>query len=417
MNWITSADMNDGFNGNSVFRRSNAPLSPPVIEHKTATLRNLVLVIDCREGRNDGLITKIEQRMRAMCLDPAVKIRRAQMDLFDFQFVIADDPSNTNFGPCFERKTASDLAGSIKDGRFTEQKRRMQMIPDMPVQNKVYIYEGNLLGKWWGIDPKALLNASLLPPMKGEAEIQLTQNTEATADIIVQWLIYLEHLDDKKLVSRNSYAASVQTGVKKKDIRDNNRLALMLSEFAYGITGVAADVIARNYDNSLSVLQMAFLEDQKETLKKIANLKYKVNGHDTKVGPAAAKKVLEVLDINRLRLLINAAAEKPSGSSKPTPSRSKKAKSGKDLTFMKDDDDDDDDDVEVVNNDDDDDDDDEHNHNNARNSSNNNNNNKKPRISGKSAKDFDEYVMVHGMEHNMMDMISDEDMLNALNNV
>ena len=191
MNWISANDLNDGMGGNSVFSRSSEK-KPTIAYTKKAKERELVMVIDSKE--DERLVTKIEQRMRALCLKPEEKIRRAEMNLFDVQFVIKDDPNNTNFGPCFERKTASDLASSIKDGRYTEQKRRMQLIENMPATNKVYIYEGNLIAKWYGVDPKALLNASLLPPMRNEAEIQMTQNMDATADILVEWLLYLEHL-------------------------------------------------------------------------------------------------------------------------------------------------------------------------------------------------------------------------------
>jgi ERCC4-type nuclease len=353
INWISANDLNDGMGGRSVFSQ-NSQKKPTIEYTKKAKERELVMVIDSKE--DERLVTKIEQRMRALCLKPEEKIRRAEMNLFDVQFVIKDDPRNTNFGPCFERKTASDLASSIKDGRYTEQKRRMQLIENMPATNKVYIYEGNLIAKWYGVDPKALLNASLLPPMRNEAEIQMTQNMDATADILVEWLLYLEHLEEAKLVSRFSYAGSVQTGVKKKDVRDNNRLALMLSEFAYGISGPAGDSIAREFDNSLAKLQMDFIDNQAKTLKRIANCKYKVNGKDTKVGPAAAKQVLSNLDIDRLRLLMQQAEDKKSGTRS-----NKRSKVVCDALDNDDDDDDDDDD------DNDDNGDNEHNHNNANN--------------------------------------------------
>lgn len=296
LQWITADLLNDPVN-NPFNKR---PQGRPEITYKTAKNRDLLLVIDVREGRNNDLIAKIENRMRMLCYDPEEKIKREALDLFDFQFVFKNDPSK-NFGPCFERKRADDLAASIKDGRYAEQKARMQSLEGVPTSNKVYIYEGNLVARNYGIEPKALLGASLLPPMRKEAEIQLTQNLEATADIIVYWLAYLEHLDDDKLVSQYSYSKSIHSGVRKRDFVEKNMLAIFLSQGVYGISGAAADAIAQCYDNSIVNLQMEYCKHPKETLAELANITYKVNGHDSKIGQASAANVVNACEGDKMR--------------------------------------------------------------------------------------------------------------------
>lgn len=264
----------------------------PTINYAEGTRkRKLVLVVDVREGKNQALFEKIKSRMEMLGAGDQLEVR--QLDIFDFQYVFFDDRNKT-FGPHIERKTAADAAASIKDKRWREQMGRAHGIP-----NKIHLFEGNLLARHYGIDPKALIGATLKPAMREEFDACMTQNMEATADVLVQWLMYLEHVEDVKVVEQFSYVDYFQAESRKRDFREENRLALMIKAFAQGGSAGVAKVVVENYP-SLGALQAAFLANPLTTKKKIANLMYIVNDKFIRVGPAAAKEIYAMCDIDCL---------------------------------------------------------------------------------------------------------------------
>ena len=257
--------------------------------------RKLVLVVDVREGKNQLLFGAIKSRMEALGAVDQLEVR--QLEIFDFQYVFFDDRDRT-FGPHIERKTAEDAAASIKDGRWKEQMGRAHAVP-----NKIHIFEGNLLSKYYGIDPKALIGAVVKPVMRQEFASHLTSNMEATADMLVAWLTYLEHVEDVKVVDSFTYVSHFQAECRKRDFVEENSLSLMIKSFAHGGSAGVANVVSTEY-KTLGELQAAFLAKPMATKRHIANLTYTVGTNIVRVGPAATMQIYKMCDIDRLAALL-----------------------------------------------------------------------------------------------------------------
>lgn len=268
--------------------------------------RELLLKVDVREGaekKNEQVYGKIVARMRRLGLED--RVFRERMELFDFEFVLKSDRRVT-FGPLFERKTASDLAASIKDGRYREQKGRMAAL-GLPGPCKIFIYEGNMCANSYGLDPKSLLGAMIKPTMAGDNEILKTESMDATADLLVHCFMYLEHLDEKSVEGRGfSYVNYIQPQVRKRDFRDDNKLALMVREFVLGASGPVAQAVADRY-GSLGALQGALIMGRSHALTELSNLTYVTpeSGATHRIGPAAASKIRDMCDIAVLQYVLS----------------------------------------------------------------------------------------------------------------
>lgn len=295
MNIITAATVNNS----RVFYNQRS--GKPEIMYKKAVQRDLAIKIDVREGANSALMQRLRERLTKMGMDPDKKIIVERLDIFDVIFVFVKTP-DINFGPCIERKTAADLAASICDGRYREQKGRMASL-QLPASKAIMLYEGNLVAKHYGIDPKSLLGATINPIMRSENDIIMTQNVDATADIIVEWLRYLEHMDEPNLTEHYSYVDYVQNNVRKRDFKSENTFALMIKEFVFGATADVAKIIITQYD-SLAKLQYAFMSSKAKTLTEIANMSYSVNGNPHTIGPARATALYKMCDVDALKSLM-----------------------------------------------------------------------------------------------------------------
>eukprot|EP00752_Nemacystus_decipiens_P012538 g11106.t1 len=94
------------------------------------------LIVDNRE--NDFM------SMQSTLLQKGVRCETRQLPLGDMLWIARrrDDPtSEVLLGYIVERKTASDLASSIIDGRYDEQKRRLKL---SGLRRRIYLVEGNL---------------------------------------------------------------------------------------------------------------------------------------------------------------------------------------------------------------------------------------------------------------------------------
>ena len=112
----------------------------------------MTLVIDNREK---ALITKLKEKN--------IEFEIKQLDIGDIQFL---DNKNT-IKLIFERKTISDLASSILDGRYKEQGFRLDK-HSLHNHNIFYIIEGNIQyfkSKYQKITADSLYSSLLLNSM------------------------------------------------------------------------------------------------------------------------------------------------------------------------------------------------------------------------------------------------------------
>lgn len=300
------AGVKGSFWANKDYSNSNAVYSDKTrqtIEYKDGERkRELMIVVDSREGVNDGFVKKIQEKMVHIGKD-ASDVIVEKMNIGDIHFIFKHTPDGARraFGPLIERKTCSDLSSSIKDARYREQKGRMAAF-NMEGHMKLYIYEGHLLGRYWGISPKSLMGATVKPVMKEENEIALTQNMEATSDFVVQMLSYLEHMDEVTAGRKMEYVEYIQPMSKKSDAREHSLLACILRESVMGVSANAATAVVDKY-HSMGELQAAFITNPQGTITDIQNTEYYGHGKDTasKIGVAVAKNIYNFCDIDKLR--------------------------------------------------------------------------------------------------------------------
>lgn len=97
---------------------------------------NITLLIDNRERGPNGEVFKDEIKNKSN-----IKCEERNLSLGDFCWIYTDPDTDVEYILDFiiERKTLSDLADSIVDGRYTEQKYRLK---NTKISNVYYIFEG-----------------------------------------------------------------------------------------------------------------------------------------------------------------------------------------------------------------------------------------------------------------------------------
>jgi len=184
-----------------------------------------------------------------------------------------------------ERKTIFDLEASMKDGRYREQRTRLQAFAEEHKAHIAYIIEGNLdnaksftktvLWKWF-----------LRLPFVHRIPILQTRNKEETANLLQvlteMWQAdYTEFRDGKK----TEYISTIKHTHTKGEQRDDPVVfASTVLSSCKGISPATAKVILEGCGGSLEGVMAASVE-------KIAAIP---NGK-TKVGQAKAKKLFELL--------------------------------------------------------------------------------------------------------------------------
>jgi ERCC4-type nuclease len=203
----------------------------------------------------------------------------------------------------FERKTIRDLADSIKDNRYHEQKQRMKFSSSSDVKIS-YIFEyfinydslvpdiqiSNLRGD---IVLSAILNTTL----RDNYGIFLTRNTDETIYIIEniiyrmlkdpsKYFIKTEKVDDTYLLKRR----------KKDNITRDNIFLLYLSQIP-GVSKSIGTHLAKLYKTmSEFILYLNTIENYDDKINYIANISVDIkNDKKRKIGKKIASRIIEFL--------------------------------------------------------------------------------------------------------------------------
>ena len=201
-----------------------------------------------------------------------------------------------------ERKTIFDLEASIKDGRYREQRTRLQAFAEEHKAHVAYVIEGNLSHAQSFTKP-VLWKWLLRLPFVHRIPILQTRNKEETAELLqvlaAMWQDdYVEFRDGKK----TDYISTIKHTHTKGEQRDDPIVfAVTALSSCKGISPATAKVILEGCGGSFDNVMAASIE-------KLASIP---NGK-TKVGQAKAKKLFELL---HFRSPITALAQ-------PTPSLS-----------------------------------------------------------------------------------------------
>lgn len=236
----------------------------------------IILEIDYREA---AIIKYFEQNK------PSINYKVTNLNIGDFIFKGEDD----SLLYILERKTILDLASSITDGRFREQKQRLLESVGIP-EKIIYVLEGNKNLKKYGSISKSIIDSSILNLiLKHQYKVIHTNNDLETYDTLLT--LY------KKLSSKDFgvIKSSPVKLVKKSDAINNNILTNMLSVIP-GVSLQIAKKISEEFHTLPELIKMYnSLEDDNKKEQMLCNIKL---NDKRKLGGALSKKIYNSLFID-----------------------------------------------------------------------------------------------------------------------
>lgn len=181
-------------------------------------------------------------------------------------------------GLCIERKQINDLEGSLKDGRYREQRTRLLYHCQQTKARPLYIIEGSLdAGR---LTPKKTFQKVLsrLSLRYGVPFLQTT-SIQDTAALLVALEEQLKEDPSVFIIPETNVPYTELVGNSKKANRNANTASAMLQQ----VTGVS-DTMA----SALLTTFVSFTKLYEATEKQIAETKV---SEKRKVGPAVAKRI------------------------------------------------------------------------------------------------------------------------------
>jgi ERCC4-type nuclease len=187
----------------------------------------LLIKVDFREKE---LIELLQLKMMN-CTNTNIKLKVDNLKLGDIAFFYIDKDNNeigTGTGVelmLFERKSLTDLASSIKDGRYAEQSFRLDGYEAIPNHNIVYLIEGDLSkfkeSKYNRVTKKTLLSSMFsILYYKGFSVVR-TMNALETCELISSWADKLEREREKTSDTKKQYyCAANKVVVEETDTQD-----------------------------------------------------------------------------------------------------------------------------------------------------------------------------------------------------
>ena len=193
-----------------------------------------------------------------------------------------------------ERKTAADLAASIRDGRHKEQKYRL-LNSDLDTKNILFLIEGELKDMKHGKVDKKTLQGSIINTMfRDGLNIYRTENIDETIYFIERLID--KTLKDKKCVSKLINEVSdtldyVDTKIltKKKCLTPEVYNQFILLQIP-GVSKIFVDTILDKYSSIKKIIQeYNNLELEKERENLFTNIELK--GKKRKIGKVISKRI------------------------------------------------------------------------------------------------------------------------------
>lgn len=185
----------------------------------------------------------------------------------------------------FERKTFADLAASIKDGRYREQKQRLKS--KYPFHRITYIIEGNIKvlkekEKNYGMPTSSLISSLISSRYRDGCHIIHTINVEDTMWYLLQ---IRDRMGEKTIFDQEhgEYTLSLKVKTKKSDNLTPELVYIMQLSQLPGLSTKIAEDIAKVYP--------CF----SELLEGVKNKGLKAFDDVPGIGKARAKKLIEYI--------------------------------------------------------------------------------------------------------------------------
>ena len=211
------------------------------------------IIIDIREKELCKLLLALSANYMI-----SVNIKTQMLKLGDV--IITDDLGNELV--LIERKTLSDLAASIKDGRYKEQSYRLNNHP-LHNHNIMYLIEGDLKTystRYTHLPKKTLYSAMFAVNYYKGFSLVRTMNVLETAEYILRAVSKLSRANDvlgyynggdKR---EDKHYSDVVKKARKKNITPDNISVIILSQIP-GISSITARAIMRQYSSLYTLLQ------------------------------------------------------------------------------------------------------------------------------------------------------------------
>jgi ERCC4-type nuclease len=197
-----------------------------------------------------------------------------------------------------ERKCVSDLASSIKDGRYKEQSFRLNGYP-LHNHNIIYLIEGSIPhynAKYTKIKPSTLYVTSFcLQYFKGFSLV-MTKNLLETTEYIMRMVDKLRRTKDKygyyhdKFVETKKTYSDVVHKVKKKNITPDNIGNIILSQIP-GVSSNTSNAILKKFGSLYQLLKA--LDDDKSCMN---GIKYETKtGSSRSISKTSINNIIQYL--------------------------------------------------------------------------------------------------------------------------
>ena len=209
----------------------------------------------------------------------------ATLDVGDFHITDNED----NLIGIWERKTYSDLASSVKDKRYQEQKLRLKV---QTAPYKGYIIEGsnpNPTKKYQSLQPGALESVKLGITCRDKLILFNSTNVTHTAVILQKMLkkfpeYITEGNSSEQIIVENSISS-----VKKENFTPEMCYISQLCQLPQVSYNTAKSIQSR-YQTMSSIVQ-ALVSNRSETITTVSNLKVK----DRRIGQSIAQRLCDYL--------------------------------------------------------------------------------------------------------------------------
>jgi len=245
------------------------------------------------DNREHTLIKLLQALSKDYFFDSIIEVK--QLVLGD---VIIQNDKGTNL-LIIERKNLADLAGSIRDGRYSEQSFRLNENP-IHNHNIMYLIEGSIssyTSKFSKIKPDTLYTTMFsLNYFKGFSVFR-TFDVSETAEYILRITDKLHREGAKNgyytpdyVETKQNYSSVVAQNVKKHNITPENISTIILSQIP-GVSNKTAETIMSQHDSLYGLMEML-----KKDNKCLDETTYKTTkDKERKISKTAIKNIIQYL--------------------------------------------------------------------------------------------------------------------------
>jgi ERCC4-type nuclease len=188
-------------------------------------------------------------------------------------------------GIVFERKTIADMEASMSDGRYREQRTRLQAFAQEKGCHLAYIFEGNFDASYRFSKP-VLWKWIMRLPFVHKIPYFQTKSVEETAEFLKVFAAKWQ--DDKKDFvegKTTTYTSTIKSHTKGEQRDDPHNFAVSVLTCCKGISAATAEGILKACGNSLTTVWNT-------SEKELAVIQI---SEKRKLGPAVAKKLYGLL--------------------------------------------------------------------------------------------------------------------------